>query len=178
MAEVAAIAALASTALSTVGQIQQGNYARAQANRQADAMAIQSKQALEEGFQQQSQLRRQLRMQEGTNIAQAGASGVGVSGFQDVFADNVDQGERDLATIRYNSLVESNNLLGQSRETRAYGQQARKQAVIGGLVTVGMGGYNAYNNMGKSGEIPKAYSDAMDTRRYDPTVTQPVSGIY
>ncbi|RWN27725.1 MAG: hypothetical protein E5Y04_10180 [Mesorhizobium sp.] len=133
--------ALIGTALSVGGALVEGQQSKQMADYQAKAYGQQAQAEAQSSAFEQTQERHKQDLLLGQARAQAGASGVGISGSPtEVLAANARQGQLDLDAIRYSSQLRQNNLNSQAALSRFSGKQAATasifnagSALVGGL---------------------------------------------
>lgn len=120
-----ALLGLAGTALSAGGALAEGQQSKQMADYQAKAYGQQAQADAQSAAFEQSQERHKQDLQQSQARAQAGASGVGISGSPtEVLAANSRQGQVDLDAIQYGSRLRQNNLNSQAAISRFSGKQA------------------------------------------------------
>jgi hypothetical protein len=131
---------LATTALSAVGSIMQGNAAAAAGDAQQAA------------YRQSAEYERQSSAYEATRVAdknkraasaalvQVAGSGVSLAGSPtEVLADNAIQSQMDIDAIRFGSTIKQNNLLTQGDLAKMQGDQKQQAGYIGAATNVASG---------------------------------------
>ncbi|MET3577661.1 hypothetical protein ABID19_000676 [Mesorhizobium robiniae] len=117
--------ALIGTALSVGGVLAEGQQSRQMADYQAKAYEQQAQADAQSAAFEQGQERHKQDLLLSQARAQAGASGVGISGSPaEVLAANARQGQLDLKAIQYGSQLRQNNLTTQAGISRFSGKQA------------------------------------------------------
>ncbi|MER9644020.1 hypothetical protein [Mesorhizobium sp. M0239] len=118
--------ALIGTALSVGGALVEGQQSKQMmADYQAKAYGQQAQAEAQSSAFEQSQERHKQDLLLGQARAQAGASGVGISGSPaEVLAANARQGQLDLDAIQYGSKLRQNSLNTQAALSRFSGKQA------------------------------------------------------
>lgn len=135
--------------------IAQSRNAQAMANAQANALESNAKNseilahdAIERGGQEELRLRRQLSQLQGTQTANAAASGIDTSSGSALDARNasISEGEHDAAMIRFNAarerwgyLSQAGSLYNQAANTRAQGKYNANNILFGNAVNFGLG---------------------------------------
>ncbi|OBQ66961.1 hypothetical protein [Mesorhizobium loti] len=133
--------ALLGTVLSVGGALMEGQQQKQMADYQARAYEQQAQAEAQSSAFEQSQERHKQDLLQAQARAQAGASGVGMSGSPtEVLAANARQGQIDLKGIQYSSQLRQNNLNDQAAISRFSGKQAATasifsagSALVGGL---------------------------------------------
>ncbi|MBZ9871899.1 hypothetical protein LB542_13655 [Mesorhizobium sp. BR1-1-9] len=133
--------ALLGTAISVGGALIEGRQQNQAAGYQAKAYGQQAQADAQSAAFEQSQERHRQDLLLSQARAQAGASGVGISGSPaEVLAANARQGQLDLDAILYGSRLRQNNLDTQAAIARFSGRQAAAasifkagNALLGGL---------------------------------------------
>ncbi|CAN7453525.1 hypothetical protein [Mesorhizobium sp. LjRoot246] len=136
-----ALLGLAGTALSAGGALVEGQQSKQMADYQAKAYGQQARAEAQSAAFEQSQERHKQDLLQSQARAQAGASGVGITGSPtEVLAANARQGQLDLDAIQYGSKLRQNNLNTQAALSRFSGKQAvtasifnAGNALVGGL---------------------------------------------
>ena len=117
--------ALLGTVLSVGGALLEGQQSKQMAEYQAKAYEQQAQADAQQAAFDQGQERHKQDLLQAQARAQAGASGVGISGSPiEVLAANARQGQMDLKTIQYGSQLRQNNLNSQAAISRFSGKQA------------------------------------------------------
>ncbi|MER9306600.1 hypothetical protein [Mesorhizobium sp. M0496] len=131
--------ALIGTALSVGGALVEGQQSKRMADYQARAYEQQAQADAQSAAFDQSQERNKQDLLQGQARAQAGVSGVGISGSPtEVLAANARQGQLDLDAIQYGSKLRQNNLNTQAAISRFSGKQAVTASIFNaGTVLVG-----------------------------------------
>lgn len=133
--------ALIGTALSVGGALVEGQQSKQLADYQAKAYEQQARTEAQSAAFEQSQERHKQDLLQAQARAQAGASGVGISGSPtEVLAANARQGQLDLKAIQYGSQLRQNSLSTQAAISRFSGKQKvtasifnAGNALVGGL---------------------------------------------
>lgn len=150
---------IASTAVSALGAIRQGQAQQAAYKAQAQAQEYNAKvaennarAALDQANAQEEQQRRKFRMLQGEAIAGAAQSGAGLSGSnKDVIEQNALFNELDALTIRYQGQNQAQGLQAQANLDRYNARAARQagsEAMTAGYVSAGaniLSGASKYN---------------------------------
>jgi hypothetical protein len=123
--------ALIGTALSVGGALVEGQQSKQMADYQAKAYEQQARADAQSAAFEQSQERYKQDLLKSQARAQAGASGVGISGSPtEVLAANARQGQVDLDAIQYGSRLRQNNLNSQAAISRFSGKQAATASIF------------------------------------------------
>lgn len=131
---------LASTALSAVGSVMQGNQAAAAgaAQQQAYNQAAEAER-VSAGYEATRVYDRNKRAQSAA-LTQVAGSGVALSGSPaDVLADNAVQSQMDVDAIRFGSQIKQNNLRTQGDLAMFSGQQRQQAGFIGAATNIASG---------------------------------------
>jgi hypothetical protein len=113
------------TGLSAGGALFEGQQQKQLADYQARAYQQQAQADAQSAAFEQSQERHKQDLLQAQALAQAGASGVGISGSPtEVLAANARQGQLDLKAIQYGSQLRQANLTTQAAISRFSGKQA------------------------------------------------------
>jgi len=154
MAETVALVALAAgTAVSAYGSVRQGQATAKAAQAAAQLNEIQAQQADQQSQREAQAFRRRFAIEQGANIASAGAAGLSMSGSTlSLFEQNFAEGELEAANIRYNGLVQKSNAITSASMNRAMGSNARTAGYISaaGTVLQGAGTIGASRSSGGS----------------------------
>ncbi|AYC20062.1 hypothetical protein DZA65_03187 [Dickeya dianthicola] len=147
------VAMLAASAMQAYSQRQQGKYASAVAEQNADIAEGQAQDAINRGNIAADQRRREMRQRAGTASATMGATGADLStgSALDVFGDNAQFGELDALTTVNNAQREAYGYQVQAMNATAQGNAARSQAnsaVTQTLLTAPIKAYGAYQMLG------------------------------
>lgn len=148
---------LATTALSAVGSIMQGNQAAAagEAQKAAYYQSAQAEQAAS-GYEATRVADRNRRASSAA-LTQVAGSGVSLTGSPtDVLADNAVQTQMDIDAIRFGSKIKQNNLTTQGDLAQFTGEQKQQAGYIGAATSVASGLTSLYTprsaiRMGGSG---------------------------
>ncbi|AZO00577.1 hypothetical protein EJ066_27570 [Mesorhizobium sp. M9A.F.Ca.ET.002.03.1.2] len=135
--------ALIGTALSVGGALAEGQQSRQMADYQAKAYEQQAQADAQSAAFEQSQERHKQDLLQAQARAQAGASGVAISGSpSEVLAANARQGQLDIQAIQYGSQLRQNNLTTQAAISRFSGKQALGASIFkaGGNLVSGLSG--------------------------------------
>lgn len=117
--------ALIGTALSVGGALAEGQQSKQMAEYQAKAYEQQARADAQSSAFEQGQERHKQDLLQAQARAQAGASGVAISGSPtEVMAANARQGQLDLKAIQYGSQLRQNGLATQAAIARFSGRQA------------------------------------------------------
>lgn len=142
-------ASLAMSAMQAYNQHQQGKYAKAVADQNADIAENQAQDAVNRGNIEADQRRREMRQRAGTQAATMGATGAELStgNALDIFGDTAQFGTLDaLTTVNnaqreaYGYQVQSSNFQSQANATRSANSSALTQT----LLTTPLKAYGAY----------------------------------
>jgi hypothetical protein len=124
---------LIGTAVSAGGALMQGQQAQAMANAQAKAYEQQARADSQASAFERNQERKKQDLLAANARAQAGASGVALTGSPtEVLAANAREGELELGAIQYGSQLRQNQLRTQGAISRFSGRQARAASFISG----------------------------------------------
>ncbi|RWL21675.1 MULTISPECIES: hypothetical protein [Mesorhizobium] len=135
--------ALIGTALSAGGALVEGQQSRQMADYQAKAYEQQARADAQAAALEQGQERHKQDLLQAQARAQAGASGVSISGSPtEVLAANARQGQLDIKAIQYGSQLRQNNLTTQAAISRFSGRQAVAASILkaGGNLVSGLSG--------------------------------------
>lgn len=167
---------VASTAMSTMSAIQEGQAAAAQADYQSDvALRNQeiSAQQTEEALETQD---RERRLRRGAAIAGSGASGVGTESFGDILSSSAIQEEMDLLNIKQQGLLQQQNFQSESDFAKMQGKQAKTAsymkagtALLGGASKMygGQKGVPSYGSVGSQGSSTSYFPKTNTTVRWN-----------
>lgn len=131
---------LASTALSAVGSVMQGNQAAAAgAAQQASYNQAADAERASAGYEATRVYDRNRRAQSAA-LTQVAGSGVTLAGSPtDVLADNAVQSQMDVDAIRFGSQIKQNNLRTQGDLAMFSGQQRQQAGFLGAVTNVASG---------------------------------------
>lgn len=140
---------VASTAASMYSQNQQSKYASAVADQNADIAEAQSEDAINRGNAEAEQRRREMRLRQGTQTANMGATGaeLGSGSSLDIFGDTAQFGTLDALTTVNNAQREAYGYQVQGMNAVASGNAAQQQAssaMSQTLMTAPLKAYGAY----------------------------------
>ena len=123
---------LATTALSAVGSIMQGNQAKAAGEaQQASYQQAADNERLASGYEATRVADKNARASSAA-LTQVATSGVGLTGSPtEVLADNAVQSQMDIDAIRFGSKIKQNNLMTQGDLALMQGQQKQQAGYIG-----------------------------------------------
>jgi hypothetical protein len=133
--------ALLGTVLSVGGALVDGQQSRQMADYQARAYQQQARADAQASAFEQGQERHKQELLQAQARAQAGASGVAISGSPaEVLAANARQGELDIKAIQYGSQLRRNSLGTQAAISRYSGKQAVAASIFkaGGNLVAGL----------------------------------------
>ncbi|HCN3290392.1 TPA: hypothetical protein MO682_001653 [Klebsiella pneumoniae] len=147
------VAMVAMSAMQAYNQHQQGKYAQAVANQNADIAETQAQDAVNRGNIQAEEVRRRNRQTAGTQAATMGATGADLSSGNalDIFGDTAQFGTLDALTTVNNAQREAYGYQVQAANYQAEASSARKQGNIGAattLLTAPLKAYGAYQAFG------------------------------
>ncbi len=142
-------ASIAISAMQAYNQHQQGKYAKAVANQNADIAEAQAEDAVNRGNIAADQRRREMRQRQGTQAATMGATGADLStgGALDIFGDTAQFGALDALTTVNNAQREAYGYEVQAANYKAQASASRKQGNMGAfttLLTAPLQAYGAY----------------------------------
>lgn len=142
-------ASIAISAMQAYNQHQQGKYAKAVANQNADIAEAQAEDAVNRGNIAADQRRREMRQRQGTQAATMGATGAdfGSGNALDIFADTAQFGTLDALTTVNNAQREAYGYQVQGMNATAQGNAAQSQAraaVTQTILTAPLKAYGAY----------------------------------
>lgn len=142
-------ASIAISAMQAYNQHQQGKYAKAVANQNADIAEAQAEDAVNRGNIAADQRRREMRQRQGTQAATMGATGayLGSGNALDIFADTAQFGTLDALTTVNNAQREAYGYQVQGMNATAQGNAAQSQAraaVTQTILTAPLKAYGAY----------------------------------
>ncbi|WP_312731075.1 hypothetical protein [Atlantibacter hermannii] len=142
-------ASIAISAMQAYNQHQQGKYAKAVANQNADIAEAQAEDAVNRGNIAADQRRREMRQRQGTQAATMGATGadLGSGSALDIFADTAQFGTLDALTTVNNAQREAYGYQVQGMNATAQGNAAQSQAraaVTQTILTAPLKAYGAY----------------------------------
>ena len=121
----------ASTAMSAIGAIREGNAADAAAKAQAQAAEQQAQAQRNVGQFEVAQERREQRRVFGQQVAQLGSQGTALTGQPiDLLADSAKQNELALQAIRFQSEIAARNQENEADLARFRGRQARSAGIF------------------------------------------------
>lgn len=157
-------ASIAISAMQAYNQHQQGKYAKAVANQNADIAEAQAEDAVNRGNIAADQRRREMRQRQGTQAATMGATGadLGSGNALDIFADTAQFGTLDALTTVNNAQREAYGYQVQGMNATAQGNAAQSQAraaVTQTILTAPLKAYGAYQ-MGGGTWSPFTQSNA------------------
>ncbi|MBJ9142283.1 hypothetical protein [Citrobacter koseri] len=157
-------ASIAMSAVQAYNQRQQGKYAKAVAEQNADIAESQAQDAINRGNIEADQRRREMRQRAGTAAATMGATGAELSSGTalDIFGDNAQFGTLDALTTVNNAQREAYGYQVQGMNAIAQGNAAQSQAraaVTQTLLTAPLKAYGAYQ-MGGGTWSPFTQSNA------------------
>ncbi|MEP9135586.1 hypothetical protein [Enterobacter roggenkampii] len=157
-------ASLAMSAMQAYNQHQQGKYAKAVADQNADIAENQAQDAVNRGNIEADQRRREMRQRAGTQAATMGATGAELStgNALDIFGDTAQFGTLDALTTVNNAQREAYGYQVQGMNATAQGNAAQRQAraaVNQTLMTAPLKAYGAYQ-MGGGTWSPFTQSNA------------------
>lgn len=119
-------------AVQAVGSVVSGISQNAQAKSEAKAADTNAEIVQDQAAAQASSIRERARRAQGSNIANAGASGVGLDGsFADALSDNAINSELDAQTALWNGALESRSLRSQAAQSRSSGTAALFSGFLG-----------------------------------------------
>lgn len=143
MAALAAPLMIASSAMSAIGSIAQGNAANAAAQANASALNKQSEAELRAAGAREEQQRRANRQFLGTQRAALAQAGIGVDGSAyDIARQSAVNAELDALNIRYEGQLRAKGLRDQATITRFEGKQARTAGYLGAGAAILQGASN------------------------------------
>ena len=135
--------ALATAGVAAVGSVVSGAAQYGQSQRAANVAEANAQEARNQGEAEAALIRERAGRLRGQNRANAGASGVDISGsFADVLDDNDISAELDAQTAIRNSKVQANNFKAQAKEDRSSGGAA----LIGAGFGAGTQALSGYGN--------------------------------
>ncbi|HAO1322248.1 TPA: hypothetical protein IHD35_000567 [Escherichia coli] len=140
---------VASAAASAYSQNQQAKYTSAVAEQNADVAEAQSQDAINRGNAESEQRRREMRLRQGTQNANMGATGaeLGSGSSLDIFGDTAQFGTLDALTTVNNAQREAYGYQTQGINAVASGNAANQQArsqMSQTLLTTPLKAYGAY----------------------------------
>lgn len=140
---------VASTAASMYSQQQSAKYQSAVADQNADIADAQAKDAINRGNAEAEQRRREMRLRQGTQTANMGATGaeLGSGSSLDIFADTAQYGTLDSLTTVNNAQREAYGYQVQGMNAVAQGNAAQSQAksaMTQTLLTAPLKAYGSY----------------------------------
>ena len=141
--------AVAGSATSAYGQIQQANVQKRAADYNAELADRNSTLARQQAEAQAAQVRRQFLRQQATAITQSGASGLSLEGSTiDLLGANAAQGQLDIETVKYNGMIQALGFESSAIAERYRGATAQSLAPIGatGTLLSGLGTAAAYKS--------------------------------
>lgn len=141
------------TAMSAYSQHQQGKYAKAVADQNADVAEAQAQDSINRGNIQAEEVRRRNRQTAGTQAATMGATGADLStgNALDIFGDTAKYGQLDALTTVNNAQREAYGYQVQGMNATAQGNSALSQsraAVTQTLLSAPLKAYGAYQMAG------------------------------
>jgi hypothetical protein len=143
-AMIAAGAAVASTAVSAVGAIQQGKAAQASAKFNADMMSRNAQIARQQAAAEEEKHRRLTYMRQGAARAAYGASGVSIEGSPlDILEQSAAQEELDALNIRYRGEIGAQSAEGQADLSLMRGESAMSAGYMGAGSSILLGAARA-----------------------------------
>ena len=150
--------AIAGSAMTAYGQIQQGRAAEKAAEYNAEVANIQAKDAINRGNIEAEKQSLKAQQVAGAQRAAMGASGAQVDSgsFADILLDTATTGEKDAQTIRTNAMRQAWGLESQAEIDLYQGKQAKvasQYAAAGTLIT---GASSAASRMGWGKPAPAA----------------------
>ena len=131
---------LATTALSAVGSVMQGNAAAAAGEaQQAAYQQAADNERLASGYEA-TKVAEKNRRAASAALVQVAGSGVSLTGSPtEVLADNAIQSQMDIDAIRFGSTIKQNNLLTQGNLAKMQGEQKQQAGYIGAVTNVASG---------------------------------------
>ncbi|WP_192956071.1 hypothetical protein [Klebsiella pneumoniae] len=147
------VAMVAMSAMQAYSQHQQGKYAQAVANQNADIAETQAQDAVNRGNIQAEEVRRRNRQAAGTQAATMGATGADLSSGTslDIFGDTAQFGTLDALTTVNNAQREAYGYQTQAANYEAQASAAKSSGTIGAattLLTAPLKAYGAYHMFG------------------------------
>jgi hypothetical protein len=131
---------LATTALSAVGSIMQGNAAAATGEAQQAAYRQSAEYERQASGYEATRVAEKNRRAASAALVQVAGSGVTLTGSPtEVLADNAVQSQMDIDAIRFGSTIKQNNLLTQGDLAKMQGDQKQQASYIGAATNVASG---------------------------------------
>lgn len=142
--------AIAGSAMTAYGQIQQGRAAEKAAEYNAEVANLQAKDAVNRGNIEAEKQRLKAQQVAGAQRAAMGASGAQVDSgsFADILVDTATTGEKDAQTIRTNAMRQAWGLETQADIDLYQGKQAKSAAYMAAGGTLLTSAATAANRMG------------------------------
>lgn len=134
--------ALVSAGVGAVGSLVSGVSQAGQAKRQAQVAEANADQARQQGEEQANLIREKALRLRGANRAAAGASGVDISSFNDVFDDSDISAELDAQTAIRNAKQQANNFKAEAAAQKS----SRFGSIFGGVVGAGTQALQGYGS--------------------------------
>jgi len=148
---------VAGTAIQAVGQIQQGNAAKAAADFNAAVARNQAIGARQKATADAARQERESRLRAGAARAAIGASGVtGEGSALDILEANAAQEELDRLTILHGGEMQATGFETSAQLEQMRGAQAQKASRFAAGSTLLLGGATAYGSMGSSSGLTKS----------------------
>ena len=142
------IMVVASTAMSAMSSIKEGQAASSEAKYQstiADQNATRAREQTNADLETQDKDRR---LRRGASVASAGASGVGVDSFGDVMASSAMQEQLDMLTIKSNGLLAERGFEADASLAKARGANAKSASYLSAATSIIGGASNLYSPSG------------------------------
>ncbi len=131
---------LATTALSAVGSVMQGNAAAEAGDAQQAAYRQAAEAERVSSEFEVSRTAEKNRRATSAALVQVAGSGVSLTGSPtEVLADNAIQSQMDIDAIRFGSKIKQNNLITQGDLAKMQGDQKQQAGYLGALTSVGSG---------------------------------------
>lgn len=131
---------LVGTAVGAYGQIKQGQAAKNAGEREQQSYEALAARRLDKVKYDIDQVTRDYTRAAGKNIAAIGQSGIAITSFYDVLADNANELEREKAALRYSANQEAAQLREQGSIAYSAGKDAASASYISAASTVINGG--------------------------------------
>jgi hypothetical protein len=147
MAAVPLMLMAASTAVSAIGSIRQGQAAQQAADANARSMEANAAIARSNAAAQDEQMRRQARAQQGRALAASAEAGAGLNA--DMLRQSIYDAEMDSATIRYEGNLRAAGLQDQANMQRWEGKQKKTAGYLNAAGTLLNAGASYYGAMSK-----------------------------
>ena len=145
------------TALSAVGMIRSGQAQEKAAEYNAQVAERQATAATQKAAYEEEMRREKGRKLSASQRAAAGATGITMESFSDVFAQTALDTELDALAIRYGGDIESSRYKSEATGQRFTGAQAKKTGILSAGATLLTGAGKAYGTYKTGLNKPREY---------------------